>query len=136
MTVALPDAELLTVVYLKAQSIVTNEVSSRVYTELPSSPTFPLLLVSRPSQGQVGAESTLDVASIQIEAYADDKFTSRIVAAAAQAALADADGWTHTTGYITTTVPLGGIQWLPDEDFEGEPKPRYVFDTSVYTRPL
>lgn len=133
MTAPLPDAELLTVSYLRTVTGVTDEVGQRVYTELPANPTWPLLVVTRPSPGTVLAEATLDAASIQTAAYANSKYEARQAAAAAVAALADADGWAHASGYISATEPLGGLLWLPDEDFTN-PRPRYLFDTAVYVR--
>lgn len=132
MTSALPDAELAAVTYLRTVTAVTDQVSTRIYTELPANATYPLAVVKRLGGSPV-AEGTLDPASIQTEVYADSKQAARDAAAAIQAAFQDARGWTGTGMYVTTTAPQTGLLWLPDESFH-PPQPRYVFDTTVYVR--
>lgn len=131
MTALLPDAELVAVTYLRQHADVVALVASRVYTELPASPTWPLAKIVRIG-GPPAARGTLDPATIQCEAYADTKQAARELAATAQAALADADGFTHAGAYVTASEPLSGLQWLPDPDLND--RPRYLFDTTVYVR--
>lgn len=131
MTDALPDSELLTVTYLRQHAATGALVGTRVYTELPASPTWPLVKLIRIG-GPPTARGTLDQATIQLEVYADDKHAARQLAATVQAALADAPGFTDSGAYITATAPISGLQWIPDPDLSD--KPRYLFDTAVYTR--
>lgn len=131
MTDALPDAELLTVTYLRQHAATVALVGSRVYTEIPASPTWPLAKIVRIG-GPPVARGTLDVATIQCEVYADTKAAARQAAATIQAAFADAAGFTDSGAYIADTEPLSGLQWIPDPDLAD--RPRYLFDTAVYTR--
>lgn len=130
MTDQLPDAELISVVYLRQHSPVTSLVGSRVYTELPAGPTWPLVKATR-TGGPPQSHGTLDAAFVQVEAYGSTKAEARQVAATVQAAFVDADGFTDSGAYITATEPLSGLQWLPDPD---DQQPRYLFDTAVYVR--
>lgn len=130
MTDALPDAELIAVTYLRQHAPITSLVGSRVYTELPAGPTWPLVKITR-TGGPPEARGTLDTAFLQAEAYGTSKAEARRVAATVQAAFADADGFIHAGAYISATEPLAGLQWLPDPDNQ---QPRYLFDTAVYVR--
>lgn len=123
----LPDAELAVITYLR-----TKLPSARIYTEIPASATFPLVKITR-FGGIPLAMVTLDPSSIQTEVYGTTKAEARLLAAQAQSAYSEADGWETTGVYITAARPLSGLLWLPDPDFS-PPKPRYLFDTSVYLR--
>lgn len=131
MTDALPDAELVVVTYLRQHTATAALVGTRVYTELPGDATWPLAKIVRIG-GPPVARGTLDVATIQCEAYADTKAAARQLAATIQAAFADAAGFTDSGAYITNAEPLSGLQWLPDPDLAD--RARYLFDTAVYVR--
>lgn len=126
----LPDAELLTVNYLRGVSDVTALVGTRVYTEIPAQPTWPLLRITRIG-GLPTIRQHLDVARIQIDAWGTTKYQARTAAATAQAAIHAAVG-PHTQGVVTAVEDDLGLTWAPDPDTN---QARYTFGVSVFIHP-
>lgn len=128
----LPDAELLAVGYLRGQAEVAAIVGTRVYTELPAAPVFPLLTLHR-FGGVPTVPRRLDAARVQVEAWAETKFAARALAATAQAALFEMVG-TFASGVVTGVSYDLGLTWSPDTDVE-PPRPRYIFGVIVHAHP-
>jgi hypothetical protein len=126
----LPDAELLVVNRLRAAADITAIVGTRVYTEIPATPTFPLLRINRVG-GIPEIRQHLDVARIQIDAWATSKFQARRLAATAQAALHSLVG-AHAEGVVTAVEDDLGLTWSPD-DATGTA--RYVFGCALWLHP-
>jgi hypothetical protein len=127
----LADAELVVTTYLRNQPDVFALVGTQVSTELPASPVFPLLRVSRIG-GTPAVPRRLDAAHLQIEAWATTKATARNVAATAHAALWAAGNATNNGAVITGVDDTLGLSWLPDP-VTG--RPRYIFGVAVYIHP-
>lgn len=127
----LPDAERLVVTYLRAHPDVVALAGTRVSTELPPEPTYPAATVSRIG-GNPSIAGYLDVATLEVSAWAATKGAARTLAAAAEAALLDMVG-THALGVVTGVRPIGvGVHWLPDEETD---MPRYRFTVEAYIHP-
>lgn len=126
----LPDAELLVVNRLRATAEVTALVGTRVYTQIPATPTYPLIRVTRIG-GVPAIRQHLDVARIQIDAWGATQYQARTVAATAQAAIHAATG-THATGVVSNVEDDLGLTWSPDPDTD---QPRYVFAVAISIHP-
>lgn len=127
----LPDAELLVVNWLRARTEITALVSTRVYTQIPAGPSFPLIRITRIG-GIPEIRQHLDVARIQVDAWGTSQYQARTVAATAQAALHAAVGL-HATGVVSNVDDDLGLTWSPDSETN---QPRYVFGVALYIHPL
>lgn len=126
----LGDVELLCVEWLKSHPAVDAEVGQRVWTSFPKQPTFPAIRLFRVG-GTPTIEQHLDVARIQVEAFATSKYDARLVAATAQAALHVMPG-VYAEGVVTCVEDALGLVWAPDPPTN---RPRYHFDVFVYIHP-
>lgn len=126
----LVDAELLAVTGLRATADVATLVATRVYTEIPPTPTYPLVRVVR-----IGGVPTiaqhLDPARLQIDAWGTTKYQARTVAATTQAALHAMVG-VHNEGVVTAVEDDLGLSWSPDPETDVA---RYVFGVVMYIHP-
>ena len=136
----LPDVEQIVSLYLRSVTEVTDLVGQRVYTQLPNSPTFPLVKLTRFGGAPVfNRPLHLDRALLQFDAYGGNKRESQQLAEMVRAALADPDfvGLRELDGDpigVVTGVDFGDLRWLPDSSYTPA-KPRYVFDIAVFTHP-
>lgn len=128
MTWTLPDVELVTVLWLQTIDGIAD-IGADVFTSLPHDPTPPLLRVLRVG-GATEARGWLDVARVQIDAWADDKETAHTLARAAQIAMRGMPG-SHDHG-VVTGVDDGVFRWNPDPDYGW---PGYTADYLVYLHP-
>lgn len=126
----LVDAELLTVNWLRGHADVTALVATRVYTEVPAQPVYPLLRVIRIGGVPMIAQH-LDIARVQIDAWAATKKAARDLAATAQAAMHELPG-ARPLGVVTAVEDDLGFTWSPDDATD---QPRYVFGVSIYIHP-
>lgn len=139
MTVTLAaDVEKIVSAYLRSRSEVTALVSDRVYTEIPSDATVPLVVLNRLGGAPVRSRQLwLDSARLQFDCYGGSKKTTLTVAETVRACLWDAATATHTGGTVTA-VTFGELLWLPDETWlttNGKARPRYLFDATVTAHP-
>lgn len=126
----LVDAELLAVNYLRATAEVAAIAGSRIYTEIPPTPTYPLVRVTRIG-GVPTIRQHLDVARLQIDVWGQTKFQARTLAATVQAAMWAAVG-SHAEGVVANVEDDLGLSWSPDPDTD---QPRYVFGVAVTIHP-
>lgn len=127
----LPDAEALTVAFLRADDTVQGLVDQRVSTQLPAVPVFPLVLVT----GITGREvirAHLDEQVVQLGAWADDEVTAALVARAVRAVMLTAPQADHELGAVTHTRTVSPPRPVPDPVSD---RPRYLFDMGVVVRP-
>jgi hypothetical protein len=125
------DVELIAVNFLRGRAEITALVGSRVYTEVPAEPTFPLLTVQRIG-GLVDWPGWLDTARLQVDAWAATKYAARTLAATALAVLLEMPG-IYAQGVITHVTQDLGLTWSPDETTD---RPRYVLGVAVTTHPI
>lgn len=130
-----PDTEKIASAYLRSRSEVTSYTTDRVYTEIPSGATVPLVRLFRVGGAPVRPQQLhLDAARLQVDAYGGSKATSRDLAETCRAVLREASAASHSGGSVTA-VTFGDLLWLPDETWlstNGKAQPRYVFDCTVY----
>lgn len=125
------DAEALVVAFLAGQADVAALVGSRISTELPPAPTFPLVRLERIG-GLTGTPAHLDRARIQVEAWGATKGEAHTVAATVRAALFEELPGTHPLGVVTGAEEDLGLTWSPDPESD---QPRYVFGVAAFIHP-
>lgn len=127
------DAELLVITYLRAHSDVQAALGGQyVSSALPAEPSWPWVTVQRIGGAGFGPRGWLDVARLQVDAWADTKQNARSAAANILAALWDLPG-VHTEGVVTGVEQDLGFRWEPDPETN---QPRYLFGVAVYLHPL
>lgn len=125
------DAELLAVNYLRGRAEISAIVGTRVSTELPSSPTWPYLTVTRLG-GTADHLGWVDAARLQVDAWGTSKANASLLARTALAALREMPG-SHALGVVSNVTQDLGLAWAPDDVSD---RPRYLFGVVVYTHPL
>lgn len=130
------DAERLLSAFLRAQTTITELVSDRVYTDLPSRATFPLIRLTL-----IGGEPPysvplhLDRAYLQIDCYGGPKFLARqIVDVVRDLMAAETFRTYHDDLGVVSDVEFGQLAYLPDVTFD-PPKPRYMAEVTLLTHP-
>lgn len=128
----MPDGELAVIQALRADAAVTTLVDTRIYTEVPANPAWPLVVVRRIG-GAPSPRHPLhrDTATVQVDAYADTKQAARQLVATCQTAMHAAAGSTVDEAHIGHVASLS-LRWLPDDPTD---RPRYVLDMRVDTHP-
>lgn len=132
----LPDIEALLVEYLKAHASVTAQVAQRVSTELPRSPTFPLVSLNLVTGSEIVREH-LDESVVDVFAWADEKAPANLIIRTVRAALIEAPSAPHPRGVVTSVRTLVVPRWFPD-DTTPRPRPRYhaSFGVTFHPHPL
>jgi len=125
------DVELLTVNYLFDHDDIDALVDGRVSTELPKTPTFPHLTVTRLG-GRGDYPGWLNIAHLQIDAWAATKGSASLLARTALAVLREMPGL-HELGVVTHVGEDLGLTWAPDELTN---QPRYLFGVAVHSHPV
>lgn len=130
----LPDAEQLIIGWALTVDALTDLVGTRIYTETPADPTFPMVRIVRFGGGPVSTNPAwLDRATMQVDVFGGRKVTARQIAATF-AAHADANlVGPHDLG-VVTAVAVGGLRWEPDQSYD-KAKPRYVVELDVWLHP-
>lgn len=124
----LPDAERLVATALRAHVDVAALVATRVSTELPKTPVFPAVTLSRVG-GAPSLAGYLDVARLELSAWAATKAAAHTLARTVEAAMLTLPG-THALGVVTDVRQLDvGLRWNPDE---ASGTPRYQFMVECY----
>ncbi len=127
----LPDAERLVAGYLRARPAVTALVGARVSTELPATPVFPAVTLTRVG-GLPGVAGYLDRPRIELSCWAATKAAAHALARIVEDAMLAIVG-AHAIGTVTGIIEDGlGLQWNPDPDTD---QPRYQFLVELYTHP-
>lgn len=137
MTVILPvDVERLLSHWLRLQIELTSlDCGQRIYTEIPTNPTFPLVRVTRFGGSPVLSRPLyLDAALVQFDVWGGSKHTAWKIAETSRALLAARlAGDSHGEG-VVTGITFGELRWLPDRDYTPA-RPRYLFDATVFAHP-
>jgi hypothetical protein len=129
------DAERLLSAYLRAWPAVTAIVGDRVYTDLPSRATFPLIRLTQLGGRPLYSNPLyIDEAFIQIDAYGGPKVIARQIVDVVREALVTSQFITkHDTGTVSNVV-FGELAYIPDDTYDPA-KPRYTAEVSILTHP-
>lgn len=127
---ALPDAELLVTGFLRGHADIVA-LAAGVSTELPPEPTYPWLTVTRVG-GVPSLAGYLDVAHLELLAWADTKADAHQLGRTAEAAVLELPG-PQTGGTVTDVRQIGeGMRWNPDPASD---QPRYQLLVELYIHP-
>lgn len=128
-----PDAEAVT-----ATLIRTNLSGTRVYSQIPKRPMYPLVQVRRYG-GVPVTRMRLDAADIQIDVYGNtqkeaqhlaQQVRATLLAAGETGASVTVTGADVSSAYVTGITQIQGVSWLPDPS--NVPIHRYVFTVRVF----
>jgi hypothetical protein len=135
MLALLPDCERLVSRFLREHLDVAALVGERVYTAFPAQEgDEPLVLVQRTGGFPPFSQPlVLDEALLQLDCYGGPKALAHELAATVRAALCELEGAVRAEGSVTG-VTFGALRWLPDPTWK-PPRPRYIADVTIYTRP-
>lgn len=125
-----PDFEKAAGEALRTASI--SGLSDRVYSSVPKSPTFPLLLVRRIG-GLPAVRQYLDAANLQIDVWGASKSEARLIAAESRTVLFAMEGSDVGDVWVSGVEDSLGLSWQPDPETGRD---RYVFAVNVYGRSL
>lgn len=130
---AMVNTEKLVRDYLAADTGVAALVGTRVYTHLPASPTFPLVVLSRFAGGST-VWGHLDEPRLQIEAWAEkgQRPACESVGEAVRSAMKSVNIRGSRTGGVVSGTTENLYRWFPDPVTE---RPRYLLDVTVYAHP-
>lgn len=126
----LPDAPELAITWLRTQADLTALVAQRISTRSGSSITYPYLTLQRIG-GIPVVRQRLDVARIQVSAWAGDEDMASRVARTARAALHRMEGYTTADAVCTAVEDDLGLAWQPDTS-RTPPTARWIFGVSLY----
>lgn len=135
-----PNMEALISAFLRDQPeivdlIPDDDAGARVYTALPKSVVYPCARVTQLADTPAGSPLWSIAHSIQIEGFGGSKDDARRIADTARALIdLRLEGIHEGYGVVNGTTP-GSLMDLPDEDHTPA-KPRYLFTSTIYARPL
>ena len=139
----LPDAARLLSEFLRADDDVAELVGDRVYSALPTAPTFPCVRLSRIG-GQMRTANVyhLESTMLQVEALGGSRHDAWVIAETCRAVIAQRLTGTVTVGDTSAVVSgadVGGIREdtvksLPKND-NGTERHRAHFDAVIYAHP-
>lgn len=129
----LPDAERLTVTWLRDQPEAAAIFDDRIYTEIPNSPVWPLARVTRVAGGPTSRLARLDSPLLQLDVWGGPKATAHDGIATLLALMAGRMVGTHDLG-VVSAVEVGGPSWLPDDTYSPA-RPRYSADVRLWVHP-
>jgi hypothetical protein len=124
------NAEALLVAWLKADPTVTGLVAGRVSTELPASPTYPLVTLREVTGAELVRYKNVDEARIQVDCWADTRTAAASLARAVRGVIEAAQGVSTASGFVTEARTVIRPRWLPDT-ITGSPKPVYSADYAL-----
>lgn len=128
-----PDIEAVVAVTLRNAAI--SGLSTRVYSSVPTNPTYPLVTVQRIG-GVPSVREYLDTANIQIDVWGGTKSEARDIAARARVVLLGLAGSlvsSPVAAWISAVEDALGLSWQPDPVTGRD---RYIFAVLVYGRGL
>ncbi len=126
-----PDFEAIIAATLRAASI--TDLGVRVYSSIPTNPTFPLVTVKRIG-GSPRVRQYLDGANLQIDVWGGTKAQARDIAAACRTTIFLLEGTqvsSPVSAWISGVDDSLGLTWLPDQETGRD---RYLFSVLVAGR--
>lgn len=131
VTDVFPDAEAAASVHLRAQTL---SYGTRVYSEIPKEPEYPLVKVARVGGMPTQPTMRLDNADLQFDVYGISKSQARLAVAQVQAAMKLAEGTavviSSGNAFITGVDTISGPSWIPDAS--NTVTHRYILSMRVY----
>ena len=133
LTQTLPFIEEKLVAYLKTYTALTAITSTRISTQLPASPTFPSLRMTR--VGGTPDRFGYDHPIIQFDCYGSTQQTAMAVVEKTFKAVMELPYVAPIQGAVNigSADPTTPLNYLPDRDMQdaqGKPQPRYIFAVS------
>ena len=130
------DVEALVVTFLRAQTSVTAICGDRVYTDMPHTRDYPLVLVNRTGGGSL-YKNHLDSAEMSIQSFGGTHKVAYNLAATCLKSMATLIVGQHPDG-VVTKVKTSAIAYEPEPDStdpQGHARPRYLVSVVVTTHP-
>jgi hypothetical protein len=129
----IPDAERVVVEFLRAQSELDAELDGRIYTVMPTAPTFPAVRVTRwGGWAVINNPLWLDECWCQVDTWGGSKAQASWVARLMRQLLAAR--LVASSAGIVTARRFGMMHDAPDTTYTPA-KPHFRFDLSVLLRP-
>lgn len=122
----LPDPETVTIQALAAQTSIAAIVGTRIASEIPTAPVFPLLRVTKAASIETDIEGR-EVALMSVECWADTDATASLLARTVVAARKDMSA-TYAAGWVALVDVSGGP--IPAYDPESE-RARWIVDLDI-----
>jgi hypothetical protein len=127
----LPDAELALIQYLRGvPEVVLLIPAARVTTQLPPSPVYPVVLISR-AGGTPPVWQALDEPALQVDVLGVDKASCSLLMRTVSAAILAIANDIVTEAVLSSALMETGPAWLPDT-ITVPPIPRYVARFRVF----
>lgn len=132
--VVMPDPIICLQQYLKNKSVVSALVAvGNIVTEIPPTPTFPLILLSLAGGTGLIAPG-LNAVTIQVDALGGTKYACAVLASTVEAAIWSIANDIVTAGTLVSASIEMGHSWLPDQ-VTIPVTPRYVGRYRLIFRP-
>jgi hypothetical protein len=132
------DIEAILSTYLRGQTSVSDLVADRVYTDLPHTRSYPLVLVNRIGGGYLtGQPHWLESAVMSIQCYGGTHKQAQGLASTVMAAMDSGLRGAYPEGCVTT-VKETDLAYDSDADLsseEGHSRPRFVLTATVIAHP-
>lgn len=123
--IPLPDDELALLQYLKGvPELLALIPAANIRTELPSKPTYPMILIAR-AGGDAHDRGSIDEPAIQTDVEGGDKRTCKRIAQTVRAAILAIANDIVDEGVLVSASEEVGLTWLPDT-IPTPPIPRYT----------
>lgn len=130
------DIEALLTTFLRGQTIVSDLVVDRVYSDMPHDRVYPLVLVNRTGGGML-YKNHLEEADVEISAYGGTHKQAYALAAACVTAMASSIVGSHSDG-VVTKVKATSTSYSPEvdsQDPQGHSRPRVIVSATVTAHP-
>jgi hypothetical protein len=128
----LPDVERVLVDFLRAQPELQAELGDRIYTVLPTKPTFPAVRVGRwGGWAAISRPLVLDEGWCQVDTWGGTKAEASHLARLMRALI---DQRLRASGAPVSAVRFGMFHDAPDQSYEPA-RPHWRFDVSLMLRP-
>ena len=130
------DIEALITTFLRAQTLVTDLVSDRVYSDMPHDREYPLVLVNRVGGGFT-YKNHLEEADVEISSYGGTHKQAYTLAAACLTSMAAGIVGSHPDG-VVTKVKATATTYSPEtdsQDPQGHSRPRVILSATVTAHP-
>lgn len=137
-TATAPDVEAIITTLLRDDPGIIALVGDRVYSELPHTREYPLVLVTRVGGGYlINRPLWLDAAQVEIHAYGGSHRDAQVLLGTCLGVLAERLVRRHLAGAVTK-FSVSATAYSPDSDSidsQGHGRPRFIAETVVCVHP-